>query len=163
MRSVRQVSVPQHDALLPNARHAAQRVRPAGGSGITPMQQLIEEVLNNPEDKTQISLVYANTAEKDILLRERFDELAKKHDNFHVHYTLDSPPRGWQGARLGAQAAARVARRGTAARACTRSVPGQLHTMALASLVVLCASRHTCTVCCSEQSPHTQGVRRSCC
>ena len=70
----------------------------AGGSGITPMQQVIEEILNNPEDKTQVSLVFANTEEKDILLRERFDELAKKHGNFHVHYNLDKPPRGWKGA-----------------------------------------------------------------
>ena len=62
------------------------------------MQQVIEEILNNPEDKTQVSLVFANTEEEDILLRERFDELAKKHGNFHVHYNLDKPPRGWKGA-----------------------------------------------------------------
>jgi cytochrome-b5 reductase len=51
----------------------------AGGSGITPIYQLTRAILNNPDDKTKISLVYANNSEEDILLKNEFDELAKKY------------------------------------------------------------------------------------
>lgn len=69
-----------------------------GGTGITPMLQVIKEVLKNPEDKTEISLVFANTTEDDILLKSRIDELAAKHANFKVTYVLSSPPTsGWSG------------------------------------------------------------------
>ena len=43
----------------------------AGGSGITPMLQVVDEVLNNPADKTKLSLVFANNTEKDIILKVR--------------------------------------------------------------------------------------------
>lgn len=35
--------------------------------------------------------------EDDILLKEELDVLAKKHDNFNVHYVLNNPPAGWTG------------------------------------------------------------------
>ncbi|RMZ89341.1 hypothetical protein DV736_g3424, partial [Chaetothyriales sp. CBS 134916] len=50
----------------------------AGGSGITPIYQLTNAILNNPEDKTKITLVYANNTEEDILLRHEFDALQRK-------------------------------------------------------------------------------------
>jgi hypothetical protein len=37
----------------------------------------------------QVSLLYANQCEDDILLREQLEELAAKHTNFKLHYTLD--------------------------------------------------------------------------
>jgi len=51
----------------------------AGGTGITPMLQVIEEVLRNPEDKTTLSLVFGNVTADDILLKSRIDALAAKH------------------------------------------------------------------------------------
>lgn len=61
----------------------------AGGSGITPLYQLTRAVLNNPADKTKISLVYANNSEEDILLRAEFDELASKYpERFQRIYTV---------------------------------------------------------------------------
>ena len=51
----------------------------AGGTGITPMLQVIEEVLRNPADKTTLSLVFGNVTEADILLKSRIDALAAKH------------------------------------------------------------------------------------
>ena len=46
------------------------------------MLQVIKEVLRNPEDKTEISLVFANETFDDILLKSTLDELAEKHANF---------------------------------------------------------------------------------
>merc|ERR1719362_1447786 len=39
----------------------------AGGSGITPMLQVIREVLKTPEDKTQLTLIFGNQTPADIL------------------------------------------------------------------------------------------------
>lgn len=71
----------------------------AGGSGITPMWQVMQHIDANPSDKTKATLIFSNVTEQDILLRERFDDLAKrKPDQFKIVYTLDKPPSGWQGA-----------------------------------------------------------------
>eukprot|EP00976_Prorocentrum_cordatum_P101738 1192768-Prorocentrum_minimum.AAC.1 len=40
----------------------------AGGTGITPMLQMIAAVLRNPADKSKMSLLYANQTEDDILI-----------------------------------------------------------------------------------------------
>jgi len=69
----------------------------AGGTGLTPMLQIIEEVLNNPNDKTKITLLFANTTEKDILLKEKLDKLAADHKNFRVYYIVDKPSSSWKG------------------------------------------------------------------
>ncbi|KAG5676454.1 hypothetical protein PVAND_006288 [Polypedilum vanderplanki] len=62
----------------------------AGGSGITPMLQLINEMLKKSDDNTQIALLYANQTEDDILLRDDIDVLAAKHqEQFKVWYTVD--------------------------------------------------------------------------
>ena len=72
----------------------------AGGSGITPMLQVAEEILNNPDDRTAVSLVYANQSEGDIILRDALDALANRHSRFKVHYVVDKPNYGgvfWSG------------------------------------------------------------------
>ena len=42
----------------------------AGGTGITPMLQIIRAILKNPIDMTKINLIYANVNEEDILLKK---------------------------------------------------------------------------------------------
>ena len=69
----------------------------AGGTGITPMFQILSEALSHPEDKTEYTLVFANVTEADILLKDQLDDLAKKHSNFKVHYVLNQAPQGWNG------------------------------------------------------------------
>jgi len=71
----------------------------AGGTGITPMLQVINEVLSNPKDKTKLTLLFANVTEDDILLREKFDSLTKQYKNFTVYYVLDKPPSSWKGGK----------------------------------------------------------------
>lgn len=72
----------------------------AGGTGITPMLQLIREILVNKhgEDSTEISLLYANQTENDILLRNELDSF-RTYSQFKVWYTLDSPPPEWNFSR----------------------------------------------------------------
>ncbi|XXH06122.1 hypothetical protein Hte_012567 [Hypoxylon texense] len=70
----------------------------AGGSGITPMYQLIRAVCEDDRDTTRISLVYANRGERDILLRRELDAFARRYpENLRVHYVLDSAPASWAG------------------------------------------------------------------
>jgi cytochrome-b5 reductase len=69
----------------------------AGGTGITPMLQIIRRVCEDPRDDTKITLVYANKTEGDILLKKELDEFAAKHDQFNLHYVLSNPPNGWKG------------------------------------------------------------------
>ena len=97
----------------------------AGGTGVTPMLQIVRSVLSNPRDKTRLSLLFANQTVDDIFLRDELEALQRAHpDQFHlwcasaqlqtvptccVHehtrqrikrglrrYTVDSPPaEGW--------------------------------------------------------------------
>lgn len=70
----------------------------AGGTGIAPMYQVFSAILNNPEDKTKVHLLYANVSENDILLKAEIEALEKKHpDQFKVHYVLNNPPENWTG------------------------------------------------------------------
>jgi len=68
----------------------------AGGSGITPVYQVIQRVVRDAKDTTEISLLYANCTEEDILLRTELDDLAAKHSNFKVWYTIDRPTKDWK-------------------------------------------------------------------
>ena len=69
----------------------------AGGTGITPMYQLILEMLSNPRDKTEIRLVYGSRTEEDIILRDELDALAAAYPNFKVVHTLSRPGASWKG------------------------------------------------------------------
>lgn len=69
----------------------------AGGTGITPMYQLIRAICEDPKDTTEISLIYANRTEGDILLRRELENFAMRYPmNLKVHYLLDNPSRDWQ-------------------------------------------------------------------
>lgn len=68
----------------------------AGGTGITPMYQLIRAICEDDKDTTEISLVYANRSEGDILLREELEAFARRYPKqFQVYYMLDVPPENW--------------------------------------------------------------------
>ena len=62
----------------------------AGGSGITPMLQVLRAALADTADTTVLHLLYANQTPDDILLRDELDALAERHPGrFHLHYTVD--------------------------------------------------------------------------
>uniref|UniRef100_UPI003AAB2E27 NADH-cytochrome b5 reductase 3-like isoform X2 n=1 Tax=Centroberyx gerrardi TaxID=166262 RepID=UPI003AAB2E27 len=69
----------------------------AGGTGITPMLQLITAVMKDPQDQTVCHLLFANQTEKDILLRPELEEIAANHpDRFNLWFTLDRAPDDWE-------------------------------------------------------------------
>lgn len=69
----------------------------AGGTGITPIYQVIQAILKDPEDETEMFVVYANRTEDDILLREELDDWAKKHEKLKVWYVVkESKREGWE-------------------------------------------------------------------
>ncbi len=52
------------------------------------MLQVLQELLFNPEDKTKVTLIFANQTPDDIMLKAEIDKLAADHDNFEVVYLV---------------------------------------------------------------------------
>eukprot|EP00794_Sanderia_malayensis_P017980 gene17980-19777_t len=68
----------------------------AGGTGITPMLQVIRAILKNKSDQTKMWLLFANQTANDILLREDLESIVQENpDRFHLWYTLDRPEEDW--------------------------------------------------------------------
>ncbi|XP_013391420.1 NADH-cytochrome b5 reductase-like [Lingula anatina] len=59
----------------------------AAGTGIAPMTQVIRVILENEDDETLISLVYACRTYEDILMKEQLDQWSG-YWNFSVQYVL---------------------------------------------------------------------------
>ncbi|KAG6815385.1 hypothetical protein H0H87_002364 [Tephrocybe sp. NHM501043] len=69
-----------------------------GGSGITPLYQVLTHALADKSNKTKFKLLFSNVTEQDILLREDIDALRKKYPNtLDVVYLLDKPSSSWTG------------------------------------------------------------------
>ncbi|CAL9171474.1 unnamed protein product [Musa hybrid cultivar] len=76
-------------------RFAKRLAMIAGGTGITPVYQVIQAVLRDPEDRTEMHLVYANRSEDDILLWDELDGWARDHpEQFKVWYVINEAKRG---------------------------------------------------------------------
>lgn len=69
----------------------------AGGSGITPILQVVKAALRDKKDTTSFSLVYGNKTEDDILVRDELEKAASSSSRFVLYYTLDFPPPNWKG------------------------------------------------------------------
>jgi len=63
----------------------------AGGTGITPMLQVLNAIFTNPGDsKVKVKMIYANQTPDDILVREELEALAAQYpDRFQLWYTVD--------------------------------------------------------------------------
>lgn len=70
----------------------------ACGTGLAPLFQVAVQLLNDPADNTNISLIFVNRSEENILMRPRLDELAAVHtDRFKVVHVLTQPSGCWTG------------------------------------------------------------------
>jgi cytochrome-b5 reductase len=71
----------------------------AGGTGFAPMVQVINEVVRNPKDTTQLSMLYLNRNEHSTMLKGLFDDLARRSGGrFKMHYCVDQAedPANWK-------------------------------------------------------------------
>ncbi|KAF8640857.1 hypothetical protein AX17_000505 [Amanita inopinata Kibby_2008] len=69
-----------------------------GGTGITPLYQVLHYALSDKSNKTKFKLLFSNITEKDILIRQELDELKQKHpNNFDIVYLVDQPGSNWTG------------------------------------------------------------------
>ena len=78
-----------------SAAQHAPAIHPRLRSAPRPPPQVVCKILASARDGTRMSLVYCNTSEGDILLRNELDGLAASRPNFTVWYMLGSPPQGW--------------------------------------------------------------------
>lgn len=74
----------------------------AGGTGITPMLQIIRAIVrgrprNGGNDTTEVDLIFANVNYEDILLKDDLDSLTNEDPGFRVYYVLNNPPEKWDG------------------------------------------------------------------
>ena len=74
----------------------------AGGTGITPMLQIIRAIVrgrprNGGTDTTKVDLIFANVNPEDILLKDDLDQIVQEDDGITVYYVLNNPPEGWTG------------------------------------------------------------------
>lgn len=70
----------------------------AGGTGITPVYQVMQAILKDPEDETEMYVVYANRTEDDILLKDELDAWAEQiPERVKVWYVIqESIKEGWK-------------------------------------------------------------------
>ena len=70
----------------------------SGGSGITPIFQVLRAVLKDSEDETRCLVLDGNRLEEDILCREDIDGLVKgNEERCRLLYSLTQPTDGWKG------------------------------------------------------------------
>lgn len=68
----------------------------AGGTGLTPMLQIVQSALRDKSDRCNFYLIYANKTEDDILCRDTLEELASSsRGRFKVQFTLNFPKAKW--------------------------------------------------------------------
>jgi nitrate reductase (NAD(P)H) len=71
-----------------------------GGSGITPIFQVLRAVMQDKADPTTCTLLNGNRLVEDILCKEDLDKFAQENeDRCKILYTLTQGPEGWEGLR----------------------------------------------------------------
>ena len=76
-RSLREPNRHRRPTSLPSAQPIS--LPPLPVAGITPVYAVMAAVLKDPEDRTTMSLIFANQTEEDILLRAELDQMASSH------------------------------------------------------------------------------------
>ncbi|KAH6687963.1 nitrate reductase [Plectosphaerella plurivora] len=81
-------------------RKVSRFIMICGGSGITPIFQVLRAVMKDAEDQTKCVVLDGNRLEQDILCREDLDKMAvASPDKFKLVYTLSKGGDDWTGLR----------------------------------------------------------------
>lgn len=91
-------------SLSGKKREVKRFIMICGGSGITPIFQVLRAVLQDEEDKTEVLVLDGNREETDILCKEEIDRIARgKEQRCRLLYALSKPTEEWKGlkGRLG--------------------------------------------------------------
>nr|UDL09448.1 nitrate reductase [Ampelomyces quisqualis] len=79
-------------------RHVKKFHMVCGGSGITPIFQVLRAVMQDQDDSTHCTLVNGNRSVEDILCREQLDCFARENPHrLELVYTLTQGPVEWEG------------------------------------------------------------------
>lgn len=69
-----------------------------GGTGITPLFQILQEIANDPKDTTKVDLFYGSNTPEDVLIKEEVEALiAKKPGQLKVTYFASKADDDWKG------------------------------------------------------------------
>ncbi|KAK2463015.1 hypothetical protein APHAL10511_004972 [Amanita phalloides] len=127
----------------------------AGGTGITPMWQILDAIKSD-QDAPYVSLIYCARYLSDlVLVNEITDMIQHKPDRIKVHYILSQPPKTdeWKGGR---------------GRLNARDIASHLfpfadsHTQDCDKLVLLCASDEMIKKCCKPTISELMGDEFAC-
>ncbi|KAG6005867.1 hypothetical protein E4U21_007575 [Claviceps maximensis] len=80
------------------SREFSRFIMICGGSGITPLYQVMRAVTTDADDPSQCLLLDGNRAEEDILCRTQLDEMASRApERCRLVHCLTRPPPSWSG------------------------------------------------------------------
>ncbi|KAF8610543.1 NADH-cytochrome b5 reductase [Ceratobasidium sp. AG-I] len=72
----------------------------AGGSGITPIFQVLQHSLAQQDETTKFKLIFGNVTPADILIRDELDDMAAaSNGRFEVMHIISRPDDSWTGAK----------------------------------------------------------------
>ncbi|XP_074279515.1 nitrate reductase [NADH]-like [Silene latifolia] len=78
-------------------KYAKKLAMICGGTGITPIYQVMQAILKDHEDETEMHVVYANRTEEDILLRDELDKWAVEYkERVKVWYVVEKGNEEWK-------------------------------------------------------------------
>ena len=81
-------------------RNTKRFVMICGGSGITPIYQVLRAIMHDHKDETQCVVLNGNRSIEDILCKEELDEFEKNGDGrCTILHTLSKASDGWKGLR----------------------------------------------------------------
>lgn len=69
----------------------------ATSTGVAPFRSQLYTFC--PDESRRIDLVFGVRAEEDLFWHKEFEDLAKKYENFFMHFALSDPSKNWRGHR----------------------------------------------------------------